>query len=171
MNRIRFIARISLLALLGLSFKTTVATAQSPDFSGTWTYNESKSVIPEGRFRGAALKLVLTQDANNLAVERTSKGRDGAERKSNEKYTLDGKECENQGFQNNVRKSTVNWSSDQKKLNISSVMTFNREGETMQMKSTETWSLSEDLLTLTIEVISSTPNGDMKQTLIYDRAG
>ena len=171
MKTLLTIARFSVLTLILLNFQEKYAFAQKPDFSGTWTYNESKSVIPEGRFRGAALKLVNTQDQNNLNIERTSKGRDGAERKTNEKLTLDGKVCENPGFQNNIKKSTATWSPDLKKLNISSVMTFTREGETMEMKSTETWSLSEDMLTLTIEITSSTPGGEIKQTVVYDRAG
>jgi hypothetical protein len=144
--------------------------AQKPDFSGSWIYNESKSIIGEGHFRGAPTKIRVTQDDNTLISEKLMKGRDGTDRVTNELYTLDGKECENKGFQNNIKKSKAVWSSDEKSLTISSTMIFERNGETMEMKSTETWSISDDQNTFTLEVTASTPNGENKQTLVYDKA-
>jgi len=158
-----FILMLSFLMISGKSF------AQKPNFSGTFKLNESKSNTGQGPMR-PAFELVVTQDVNSLAIQRKSKGRDGEDRVQNLKYTLDGKECENQGFMNSVSKSIVSWSADQKTLTINTTTVMDRDGEKMEMKSTEAWSLSADGSTLSLEVNRTSPNGDVKQTLVYDKA-
>ncbi|KPK85080.1 MAG: hypothetical protein AMS27_08285 [Bacteroides sp. SM23_62_1] len=147
---------------------SSVTLAQKVNFSGTWSFNEDKSELGEGRFRGAATKLTIKQEGNNMSIERVSQGRDGEEVTRNEKYTLDGKECENPAF-NTTRKSTVTWSEDGKSLTISSTMVFEREGEEMEMKSSEILSLTDDGKSLTIYSTSMSPRGEMKRTYVYDK--
>ena len=48
-------------------------------------------------------------------------------------------------------------------------MTFERDGEKTEMKSSESWKISADGKTLTIESTTTTPNGEMKQTRVYDK--
>jgi hypothetical protein len=161
--------RLSMLIIFGIfSFTTASTFAQKTNYSGSWTLNEGKSNLGENRFR-MGLKITATQDANALNLERLSKGRDDEDRVTKEKYTLDGTECENTVFQTTVRKSKATWSSDGKILTINSIMTFERDGEKMEMKSTESWNLSADGKTLTIESTMTTPNGDVKQTRVYDK--
>jgi hypothetical protein len=71
---------------------------------------------------------------------------------------------------NSVSKSIVSWSADQKTLTINTTTVMDRDGEKMEMKSAEAWSLSADGSTLSLEVNRSSPNGDVKQTLVYDKA-
>lgn len=161
--------RLSILVLFGLFlFTTTAAIAQKANYSGTWTLNEGKSKLGDNRFR-MSLKITATQDANFLNLERLSKGRDDEDRVTKEKYTLDGSECENTVFQTMVRKSKAAWSADGKTLTIDSVMTFERDGEKTEMKSSESWSLSADGKTLTIESKTSMPQGEFQQTRVYDK--
>lgn len=148
---------------------TASTFAQKSDFSGAWTYSESKSKLPESGFRMIATKITVTQNELTLNIERVSKNRDGDERITKEVITLDGKECENVVYQDRKRKSTATWSVDGKTLTINSVMTFERNGETMEMKSSEVWSLSEDKNTLTLESTSNGRNGEVKATLVYDK--
>ena len=142
--------------------------AQKPNFSGTWGFNEDKSELGEGGFRGAAVKLMIKQEGNNMSIERVSQRRDGEEFTTTEKYTLDGKECENPA-RNTTRKSTVTWSEDSKSLTISSTMVFEREGQEMEMKTSEVLSLTDDGKSLSINSTSMTPRGEMKRTYVYDK--
>ena len=161
--------RLSMLVILGLFFFTTAASfAQKANYSGTWTLNEGKSNLGENRYR-ASLKITATQEANALNLERLSKGRDDEDRISKEKYTLDGSECENTLFQSVVRKSKSTWSADGKTLTIKSEMTFERDGEKMEIKTIESWNLSTDGKILTIESTATSPDGDIKQTRVYDK--
>lgn len=170
MNKKMNFAGIFMLVILGAFFLTiSAAFAQKANFSGTWGLNESKSNLGENRFR-ASLKITAAQEANALNLERLSKGRDGEDRITKEKYTLDGLECENPAFQNTVRKSKATWSDDGKILTINSVMSFERDGEKMEMKMIEAWSISEDGKTLTIQSTVTSSQGEMKQTRVYDKA-
>lgn len=142
--------------------------AGKPDFSGVWKLNESKSTIGEGRFR-LSPGLVVRHDGNNLEIERTRVGREGQEIKSTENLTLDGKEVVNEG-ENRSTKTTANWSEDGRNVVIASIMTISREGQTMEIKNRETWQLSDDGKTLTIQFNSSSPRGERNDNLVYDKS-
>jgi hypothetical protein len=156
-------------ALLNI-FLLTSAFAQKPGYSGNWTLNESKSQMGEGRGRMAATKLKISQDTIAIVLEKTSKRQTGEEFTSKEIITLDGKVCENKLFENRTRKSTANWSADGKSLVINSTSVFERDGNTMEVKSAETYKLSADGSSLTIDLTATTPRGERKQTLVYDKA-
>jgi hypothetical protein len=148
---------------------TTSGLFAQTNFAGTWAFNDSKSNFGDSQFRFAATSMIVTQDANTLAVESTMPGRDGEEMKTSAKYTLDGKVSENPMF-NTTRKSTVTWSADKSSLIISSTMTFDMNGETREMKSTETWKLSDGGKLLSIESVRPGPDGgEMKTTAAYDK--
>lgn len=137
------------------------------DYSGAWKLNESKSQIGEGRGRMAALRLKITQDATMLSNDKTSVRQSGEEITTTEKVTFDGKETDN-SMNNRKRKSTASWSADGKELTINSTTIFERDGNTMEIKATEVYKLGADE-TLTIEVTSSSPRGEFKATLVYDK--
>jgi len=139
------------------------------NFAGTWAFNESKSNFGDSQFRFAATAMVVTQDANTLTVESTMTGRDGEEMKTSAKYTLDGKVSENPMF-NTTRKSTVTWSADKSSMIIASTMTFDMGGETREMKSTDTWKLTEGGKVLQIESVRpGRDGGEMKTMAAYDK--
>jgi hypothetical protein len=138
------------------------------NFSGSWAFNESKSNFGTSQFRFASTAMTITQDGNNMTVESTMPSRDGGERKSTDKFTLDGKVCENPMF-NSVRKSTLTWSDDKSALTISSVMNFERDGQSQEFKTTAVWKLSEEGKLLTIESSMPSPDGDLKTTVAYDK--
>jgi hypothetical protein len=161
----------SLMAIVFVSIcilSTANVFAQNPNFSGSWVLNESKSKLPEMGFRRPATKITVTQDNLVLNTERLSKGRDGEDRITKEKITLDGKECENVVFQDRKRKSIATWSADGKALEIKSSMTFEMNGESREIKSSEIWKLSDDKNLLTIESTSDGRDGEVKATLVYD---
>jgi hypothetical protein len=156
------------LALVVFCMATSGLLAQT-NFAGTWAFNDSKSNFGDSQFRFAATSMVVAQDANTLSVESTMPGRDGEEMKTSAKYTLDGKVSENPMF-NTTRKSTVTWSADKSSLIIASTMTLDMGGETREMKSTETWKLSEGGKLLSIESVRpGRDGGEMKTTAAYDK--
>ena len=159
------------------------------NFSGTWTMNEAKSKFGgEGGGPGGGpggpmgpATMTVAQDANILTSDQTMRGRDGEEIKMSMKYNLDGKESENTFFMDAKRKSTLIWSADKKSITINSSMIFDRDGESREMKESETWTLSDDGKTLFIESTrpmgpgapggqdGQTPREPMKMTMAYDK--
>ncbi len=153
-----------------LFMSSAVTMAQKANFAGSWKLNEVKSPTPEGGFRMGATKLTATQDDQKLTIESTYKGQDGEDMVSKAVYTLDGKSCENLFFQSMKRKSIATWSADGKVLTINSVTLIDRDGESMEMKSSEVIKLSDDGAELHMDSSISTPNGDMKSILVYEKA-
>lgn len=141
------------------------------NFSGNWALNESKSNFGDSQFRMASSAIEAVQDAKVLTVTTTRPGRDGQEMKSTLKYNLDGTPSENPGFGNSVRKSTVKWSDDKLTLTIASSMTFDMNGESRTMNSSEIWKLSEGGKVLLVENVMPGFDGgaEMKTTAAYDK--
>jgi hypothetical protein len=168
-TRFSFLA-VSAFALLFILYSSSLfAQTGNVNFSGTWTINESKSSPSEGGFRMAATMMTITQDGNNLTVERTAKNQDGEDFKSTYKFTLDGKECVNTIFGNNTRKSIVTWAADKKSLDFAHIMSFERDGQTNEFKSSETWRFNDTDKTLSINTVFNGPNGEIKATNVYDK--
>ncbi len=136
------------------------------NFSGSWKLNESKSNLGDAPFSFAATSMVVTQQGNNLTIDSTQPGMDGGEMKTSAKYTLDGNTCENQGFMDMIRKSVVTWSEDKSSIKIASTM----NSDMGEMKSSETWKLTENGKVLMVEsVMPSMDGGEMKTTAAYDK--
>lgn len=139
------------------------------NFSGTWAFNESKSDFGGSQFRFAATTMVVTQDAKVLSAESTMPGRDGGEMKTTAKYNLDGTVSENPMF-NSTRKSTVTWSDDKATMKIAHTMTFDMNGESRTMNSTESWVLAEGGKVLLItNVRPGRDGGETKTVIAYDK--
>ena len=162
------IMKLLVLASISMMFFIQVsAQTGKPDFTGTWTLNETKSDFGNAPFRMAASAMTVKQEGNNLTIERTIATPDGQEMKMSGKYTLDGKETENVGMMDMKTKSKVNWAADNKSFTIASVTIFNMNGDSMEMKSTEVWNLDGN--GLKINATNTMPEGDMKTVLIYDK--
>lgn len=161
--------KISLTAfffVLMFLYNATTLQAQtgSVNFSGTWTFNESKSTQSEFRF--APSLMTVTQEGNNMSIESTRRGMDNEEVKGTAKYTLDGKECSNPGFQNNPRKSVLTWSADGKTLTFTHSNKFG-DGD-QEFKYTETWKINPDK-TLAVETTMNFQGQENKTTNVYDK--
>ncbi len=141
---------------------------EKANFSGKWSLNEEKSDFGEGRRWMASTKLFITHEGNNLSIERRLIRRSGEEVNIIEKYTLDGKECENTLFES-PKKSTVNWSEDGQSLTISSTIVFEREGNKIEINSVEILKLIDDTNSLSIDYTSKSPRGERKRKYIYEK--
>ncbi|HOU01486.1 MAG TPA: hypothetical protein PK719_08860 [Bacteroidales bacterium] len=173
---------------VALFFACVSLTAQV-NFSGTWNLNAEKSQFGGGPGGGGpggggpggggpgggggrmgGGPRVIIQSGNNLSVETTMRGFDGGEpTKMVTKYTLDGKPTENtrtSPMGDMTSKSTATWSADKKSLTIVTTMSFDGN----EMKTTETWKLSADGKSMTIESVRpGFDGGEMKTTMVYDK--
>jgi hypothetical protein len=164
-----FLQMMALVLIFSLFFLPSKLNAQGakPDFSGTWAFNETKSNMGEGGNFRRATQITVTQDGNNLTAARVRTNQDGVATTTTEKFTLDGKECINDTGRG-PSKAIVTWSADGKALNFAITRTFDRNGETTTMKSTEVWTLT-DAKTLSILSTATFQDNEMKSTLVYDK--
>jgi len=167
--------KITLSAMVILAFLimplASNGQAGKANFSGTWALNAEKSTFgqgqgqpPQGQGRGGfgGGDFVAKQEANLLTVERTM-----GDRTVTSKYTLDGKESVNSTGRGES-KSVATWSADSKTLTIVTTRSFERDGQTRQMKSTEMWKLTSPS-TLSITSSFTTQDGERKSTRVYDK--
>lgn len=151
------------------------AQGSKANFSGKWAFNESKSDMGNAPQGGGGQRpggfgggdFTAAQETNLLTVETTRPNRDGGTTTVTSKYTLDGKESINSTGRGES-KSVATWSADGKSLTIVTTRTFERDGQSMEMKTSEVWSLTGPT-TLSIVRTMNTPNGEMKTTLVYDK--
>jgi hypothetical protein len=132
------------------------------DFSGKWKLNSSKSKLNQ-EFSMAPGSIVVTQKGNDLSVEKHSNFQ-GQEFVSNDKLTLDGKECINTGMMDSQKKSNCTWSADKKMLTVTSKIPFGEGGDMSQI---EIYKI--DGVNLVIENKITSSFGDMTETMVYDK--
>lgn len=144
------LARVGMIAAAVLAV-ATVASAQKPDFSGTWTLDPASAAAGGGGGRGGGGALgngpaTVKQTADALTIERTM-----GDNKVTLTYKLDGTESRNmmmgRGGQQVDSVSTAKW--DGPRLTI--VTKQEMGGEIAQ--STQVWSLEGS--TLTVETTSA----------------
>ncbi|AXY74103.1 hypothetical protein D3H65_08995 [Paraflavitalea soli] len=139
--------------------------AERTNFSGDWKLNESKSEL--GDFSGfVARSLKVEQKENAITITRTTPGFNGGDPvTSSVSLSYDGKITESEGFGGSKRKTTAKWSDDGLTLTVNNTITFERDGQTNEFKSTETWTLKDGLLS--IVTYSNSPRGETTTKAIY----
>lgn len=105
-----------LIYILAIVMVSSAAFAQKTDLSGKWKLNREKSELAE-QFSMAPNDIEMTMDKNNLTEVRHVSFQ-GENFTITDKFTLDGKECENPGWMDSIKKSTATWSDDGKVLTI-----------------------------------------------------
>jgi hypothetical protein len=139
-----------------LSFTTV---ADRVNFSGDWKLDESKSEL--GEFGGRVARVLKTeQKENEITITRTTPGFQGGDPVTTTiTLTYDGKVTESEGFGGAKRKSTAKWSEDGQALTVNNTTIFERDGQTSEFKSTETWTLTKDGF-LSVVTYSNSPRGE-----------
>lgn len=150
--------------LLSLTSKKNV------DFSGEWKLNESKSDM--GQFPPIVpLKIKAEQKGDALAITKTSPGfNGGAEVTASETLGFDGKEVEtNVSPGSSKRKASAKWSDDGQTLTITYTLMLDFNGQTTEVKGTETWALSNEGKTLTTTNKSTSSFGENSYKGVYEK--
>ena len=156
-----------LFAFVSLSLLSGSLIAQ-PNFSGSWTFNESKSTLGEGPMMSAT-SMTVSQQENLISVDLVQPSFEGGEIKRSEKYTLDGKESVNEGMMGSSVKTITSWSEDKKELRFAKTIAFEMDGQKMEMKLDDVWSISDDGKTLTVKSSMKSEWGEMNTALVYDK--
>jgi hypothetical protein len=135
------------------------------NFSGDWKLNESKSEL--GDFSGfVARSLKVEQKDKAITITRTTPGFNGGDPVTTSlTLSYDGKITESEGFGGSKRKTTAKWSDDGSALMVNNTITFERDGQTNEFKSTETWTTKDG--SLSIVTHSNSPRGETTTKAIY----
>ena len=135
--------------------------AATPDLSGDWKLNTSKSDF--GQFPApSSMTQKVSHSEPKIAVS-VKMVSDMGEFEFTANYTTDGKECTNQGFGGSETKSTVKWDGDA--LLIDTKGAFGDNAYTMKDK----WTLSESGKVLTINRHFASSMGEMDQRIVLDK--
>lgn len=157
--------RILLVAIIMSAASTLFA--QRAALSGDWKLDEKKSEL--GEFPRAATSVKTDQKENAITITRVTPGFNGGDpMTSTITLPFDGKVVESEGFRGSKRKSTAKWSDDGKTLVVSNTMSFERDGQTSEFKSTESWSITKEGQ-LSIVTHSNSPRGESTVKAIYSK--
>lgn len=148
--------------MIAISMSLTILSAQNLNFSGSWKLNTSLSKL-NAEYSFAPSEIIISQTGNEFKVEKHASFQ-GEDFTIDDKYTLDGKECVNAGFQDTQKKSTANWSEDKKSLTITSKLIMGDGGE---MTITEIYKLEGKNFVLSSKASSS--YGEYEETMVYDK--
>ena len=153
-----------ILALVILASLTLTATAQKKtDFSGTWNLDKSQSnQHPE--FSWAPVQLNISHDGNSIAIERVSNFQ-GQEYRQTSKYSLDGEESVNEGFQGEDIISVANWSEGGKGFSIETEFET-QDGGTMTIIST--YEMKDKQVHIEF-VVKGGPMGESTENWVYTK--
>lgn len=147
-----------------LLFASALRAQTATDFSGKWAFDKSKSNAGEGAYfpKENEVTLDITQDANNITINKTIKQKGVVVITVSNKYTLDGKESVT-GDSSQPIKTVAKWSSDKKNLTITTSMTI----DSVEYRTDDTYSLSNGDKILTIQSIYKDPKAGREQILVY----
>lgn len=181
MKRNLVLAAIFSLFVLALS-----ASAQSADFSGTWALDVSKSKLGD-RNMIAEQTLTVAQTAKDITITPKTKrnpppdgmgGGGGGQGRGGfgggdavTKYTLDGSETIVE-MDSPMGKVPVKFTgkADGGKLILNSSRTMNGQMGEITITTKETWELSSDGKTLTINTERNTPRGTDSTTRVFNKS-
>ncbi|MES2374895.1 MAG: hypothetical protein V4557_20120 [Bacteroidota bacterium] len=158
---------LSLLFVSVLLFSFTKPVYQT-NFSGTWTLNEGKSELGQFGARGAISKIVIDQKTDGISVVKTTTGRDGNAVETSETL-VEGKESETPFFGAGKKKSVLKWAADGNTFNVNATIAMDFNGQSIEMKGLETWSLSADGKTLTLQNNITTAQGEFATKSVFDK--
>lgn len=128
--------------LIAFSVALFLSGQTRPNFSGEWKMDIAKSDF--GRIPGPqALSRTVDQTDSSLHIQTDSKGSQG-EVRSELKYTTDGKECVNH-LQGGDAKGTAKFQ------DANLIIESTRDYQGTEIRSKETWTLSDGGKTLTIQ--------------------
>jgi len=159
---------LSLLVVSTLLFSFSKPIFQT-NFSGTWSLNEGKSDLGQFGARGAANKIVVDQKDGAVTVTRNATGFNGEAMSSTEALTADGKEVETTVFNGAKKKSSLKWAADGLTFTVTYTILLDFNGQSLELKGTEIWSLGADGKTITLQTAMTTPQGDVATKAVYDK--
>lgn len=161
-------------ALLTLLFllNTVLLNAQAPtNYSGQWEFDKTESSpdVLEATYDGTVILQIVQDDSQIKFSEVWKKPGEADFETSQDIYKLDGKE-QVRTSDIGTSKNSTKWSDDKKILTITNLDTQSLHEVMADFLVVETYKLSEDGLTLTIERYSNNPvKGENTDRKVYHR--
>jgi mannan endo-1,4-beta-mannosidase len=137
------------------------------DFTGEWVLNEDKSETGND-VRNLPDKLTVIQNENELVLKRSYEDEWSTPRVTEEALKLDGEEIQADGVE---RRSIAKLSAKGDRLSIDSKMNRTFGGQSFSIQINEVWSLQNNWKELSVIHTSTSPRGERKATLVYERIG
>lgn len=158
--------------LLCILLMPQLAAAQT-DFSGTWTFNQSKSTQPSGgggrgrMMGGGNSDMTITQDGNTITVKSMRQTRDG-QQEITRIIIADGEAHE---AESNFGTSTITANWKEGILAVEETISMSRGGQSMTITTSSTYTLSEDgkELVVTMERSGMGGRGGGTTKNVYDK--
>jgi hypothetical protein len=151
-------------AILALALTCSLAAADKPDFTGSWKINAAKSdfgpMPPPDKW-----DMVVEHKDPALKVKTTMANQMG-ERTNEAAYTTDGKET-TVGEGGGQTQATVTW--DGESIVFKTLRKANMQGEQIEIKGVEKWTLSGDGKTLTVDMTLTAPMGEFQMKRVMDK--
>ena len=148
--------------ILAAVLMAVIVNAQPADFTGKWKLNSSKSTLND-QFSLAPNEVIVNQEISLINVEKHSNFQ-GTDYTINDKYTLDGQESVNEGWQGAEKKSVATWDENKQLLTVKSKLPM-QDGTEVSI--TEIYKMKDN--DLVIESVASSSYGDLYETMVYDR--
>ncbi|HMS40319.1 MAG TPA: hypothetical protein PKE69_08840 [Pyrinomonadaceae bacterium] len=181
MKKLLFVSAIFCL----LAISAFAQDKKTPDFSGSWELDVSKSKLDE-RARIESMTMSVTQTEKDIKIETTMKraeggggGGGGMNRggggmggfgggNGTTTYTLDGKETKiTQDSPMGAIPVSLKAKFDSDKLKLNQTRTINTQMGEISITTKETWSLSADGKTLTVKRETETPRGAQTSEMVF----
>lgn len=148
-------------AVMALVVALTLPAADKPDFSGSWKLNAARSdfgpMPPPDKW-----DMVVEHKDPNLKIKTTMANAQMGERNDEAEYVTDGRETP-------VKETTAKVTWEGALIVFKTSRTVNMQGEKVEIKSEEKWSLSEDGKTLTVDAKLSAPMGEFEMKRVLDK--
>ena len=138
------------------------------NFSGEWKLNEGKSELGQfGPYAPRAIK--VDQKTDSIMISKIAPSFNGDEVTLTETLPFDGKEIESTVFGTSKRKASAKWSDDGQSLTITYDIMLDFNGQTTEIKGTETWALADGGKTLVSQNNYTSPFGDNQAKGVYEK--
>ena len=157
------------LILMFLLFSMTLIAQTPRNFSGKWQFDKTKSILDkvEPNYDGTVV-LEINQNSTTITFSEIYIRSGSPDWKTAaDSYKLDGKEHVRK-YNVGTNKNSVKWSKDKKILTITNIDTQTLDGVTQEFLVTDSYKLSDDGKTLTIERYRKNPiTGEIKAKKVY----
>jgi mannan endo-1,4-beta-mannosidase len=158
----------SFCGLSPLIYKKPEPGIAGKDFSGEWIFSEERSLLDNFGTGSIPDTMNIIQKGNNLALQKSFIEEYTDNRRTLENFTLDGKEIVSEMW-GSPRITKAYWSDNSDTLKIDSKVTFRRDGNSIDMKMNESWSLLDRGKVLSITQSSDSFRGKRKIVMIYEK--
>ena len=143
--------------------------ADRTNFSGDWALNESKSEM--GQYANIVPKKIKVDQKNDsITISKTATSFTGEDYTVTETLSFDGKETQSTVPPgSSTRKASAKWSDDGQILTITYTLMLDFNGQTTEIKGTETWTPGDGGKTISVQNSSSSSFGDNTFKGFYEK--